>query len=1416
MIASSFMDPVLGIDIHFEMVPTPAPVPTPIPNPFTGMVFDPVGLAAGLALSAALGSPGGPVLYWGAFPATNTGTEAKHIPGHILFPPGVAWAPFPKTPKPVIRPGEVPAPGLPVKPENDAVCIFGSKTTTVMGSNAVRLGDIALSCGEPVRLPSSVVLAVPKGRPILIGGPPSLDLMAALLASLRTRFVSDSLHALVSRMRPSRMRNFLHRAVCFFTGHPVDVATGKVMTEAVDAELPGPIPLRFERIYSSASSSRKGALGHGWSHSLDQSVWVERGRVVLLTDDGRELEFDTFDFIDHVMAPGQELWHPIDRLVLRCQGNGRWTVRSVDGTVREFGPVPGRQDGRSLLQRIRAPHGDAEVRFDYDKRGRLERVRDSAGRLIGLSHDDEDRLVALRLPMPVGEGSYVHCRYEYDRAGDLVKVTDALGQSWKFEYAMHLLVRETNRNGLSFYFQYDGLGEDAWCVRTWGDGGIYDHCLSYDKKGKVTFVTDSLGNTTRYRMNLVGQVVSVMDPNGAETTYVHDPHTLQKTKETSPLGAETRWEYDARGNCTKLTTPDGASEERQFDEKNRLVRALDAMKGECRWGHDHLGRLVGRVDPLNRRLQFHWDEGRLVGFTDPAGRQTTAEYDGQGNLLRVTAPEGAVVRREFDSLGRCVAVHDANGNRERREYDALGRMMRLREANGNIIEFSYDAEGNVIRYWDSLQDVRQTFQGLGSLASRTEAGTTVTFHYDTEERLTSVRNEHGDAYTFELGASGEVKVEHGFDGLRRQYTHDKAGRVVKVSRPGDRTTEYGYDASGRVVAIKHSDGGEAAYTFRLDGELLEARNATATVTFERDALGRVLEERVGEDWVRSSYDTLGFRVCLRSSKGLDQALHRNSTGQFVGARATTASQGEFDAWETRIERDALGMELRRSLPGGLQRRWSRDALGRPRRHEVQADARRKSSWEYSWDEHDRLRGVVDDARGPTRYVHDAIGNLAAAVYEDGRVDLRMPDAVGNLFREKSQKDRRHGPAGQLLESRDAFGNLTRYEYDAEGNLLAKIETGPDGTPERRWSYVWNGFGLLARVVRPDGEAVEFEYDALGRRVAKTFRGKTTRWVWDGNVPLHEWMEAPASAPAEATTHAPRLEEAMARRRSMELAARPMRGPPDSEAGTREEPITWLFEPESFVPMARLVGETRYSIITDHLGTPTAMYDGAGNAVWSATSDIHGNLRHLSGERGACPFRFAGQYEDAETGLYYNHFRYYDPAIGQYVSQDPIGLEGGPALYAYVHDPTGWVDPLGLTGHTFASLMHQVQNTLDFATARNGAVFWATPNMVHAQAWARRNGKTTLEMTTGGRFLDGLQLFEPGSPVSRAEAAQLWDAASLRYAQEASGNVNVFSTGATRQGLFGERTWWRVERKALLRNPAVRRIIRRRRNGKRCA
>ena len=129
----------------------------------------------------------------------------------------------------------------------------------------------------------------------------------------------------------------------------------------------------------------------------------------------------------------------------------------------------------------------------------------------------------------------------------------------------------------------------------------------------------------------------------------------------------------------------------------------------------------------------------------------------------------------------------------------------------------------------------------------------------------------------------------------------------------------------------------------------------------------------------------------------------------------------------------------------------------------------------------------------------------------------------------------------------------------------------------------------------------------------------------------------------------------------------------------ENVITWLFEQDTFVPAAKLAANGEcFSIISDYLGTPLQAYDKEGNKVWEQELDIYGRQRKRPSA--FIPFKYQGQYEDAETGLYYNRFRYYDPNAGSYISQDPIGLAGNnPTLYAFVENPNILVDIFGFTG-----------------------------------------------------------------------------------------------------------------------------------------
>lgn len=115
-------------------------------------------------------------------------------------------------------------------------------------------------------------------------------------------------------------------------------------------------------------------------------------------------------------------------------------------------------------------------------------------------------------------------------------------------------------------------------------------------------------------------------------------------------------------------------------------------------------------------------------------------------------------------------------------------------------------------------------------------------------------------------------------------------------------------------------------------------------------------------------------------------------------------------------------------------------------------------------------------------------------------------------------------------------------------------------------------------------------------------------------------------------------------------------------------------------------------------------------------------------------------------------------------------------------------------------------TLDFGTPRNGAVFWTgyrQGNQGVAMQWAKANGKFTIEMTPGGKRLNSLDLFAPNSPFSRAEATELWNATSARFARGASGHVTAFTRGTS---VNPNTAFYGVELPVLRANPNVSRMI----------
>ena len=199
--------------------------------------------------------------------------------------------------------------------------------------------------------------------------------------------------------------------------------------------------------------------------------------------------------------------------------------------------------------------------------------------------------------------------------------------------------------------------------------------------------------------------------------------------------------------------------------------------------------------------------------------------------------------------------------------------------------------------------------------------------------------------------------------------------------------------------------------------------------------------------------------------------------------------------------------------------------------------------------------------------------------------------------------------------------------------------------------------MLKSVKKPDGTLVKMEYDALGRRISKTIGENIKRFLWDGNILLHEWDLDKKEKPR---AHLNDLVELI-----------------KDETEPINNLVTWVYDTFNFNPSAKIIGEESYTIVNDYLGTPVQVYSNKGTLIWERELDIYGKIRKIEGNKNLIPFLYQGQYYDEDIELAYNRFRYYNPETGMYVSQDPIGLMGGKRIYNYVNNVNYLIDTFGL-------------------------------------------------------------------------------------------------------------------------------------------
>lgn len=1158
-------------DIHITQPPIGPPVP--VPHPCTASYIK-MKLAKKVNVQGRAGAV--------------KGSRSKHMPPHFPLPPGSTF----------LR-----------QPKNEGEVFTGSSNVNYEGRAAAMLGDTGLMCCDPTDMPVGV-LVVPPGT-VYVGGGMAGGAAARARAKIAAmRAAGAACHQWINdNMPPGAEREEAHRKVCEATGHPVDVATGKVFTGVTILRLRGRIPVRLAIDYSTARAGEDGPFGHGWRHELE--------RHLLITDDfiahrNQHGHFAAFEPI----GAGEEAQNLADGLTLSHHGH-YLAVRDADGLEDVFLLPEGYQKGWMLpLAGIRDAFRNC-VRLQYDDR-RLARITDSAGREVQLTYTDANRVmqVLLKDDPQVAARPIVTCRY--DRAGDLIAVGDPLGHERRFAYDHHLLVQETDRNGFSFYFAYD---EAQRCVLTWGDGGKLYRRMRYDPARQLSHVVDSYGGQTLHRLSASGRVEDRIDPLGHEWSKVLDDDG-QLLSETDPNGAASTYAYDEAGRLIERNPDRGPAMTIERDELGRITALAYDSGGDVRFERDPRSGRILRQDLGDLAFSQRWDErGDLVEIARDGESMVTLDHDDCGFVTCIDHQDGHWQRQEYTARGQVARISDSTGFEMRLAWNDLGQMSAMQRPDLPAMTFHYNAEGQLIERRANGAVARFTYRTwmVPEAAEGDALRQTQGLRYDLENRVTGMVNGRDAEHRFARDLCGRIFEHRGPDGGTTRFERDPAGRLAAIVDRAGRRATLEYNDQGQVCRRIEADGAASEWAYDYPYGLVRHANTEVTgeVAWKDQAsvVGETLRFADGAEHIVEC-DEEGYLL-----------LHGGSVriGHLAGPRGRTSAV-ECSAWRQPLRYRYGERKLEAEHANGVREILHLDGRGRRQEQIVLAPGGEVISRRRLRFGDDGLpASIADDLRGESRFRYDLAGRLVKVERlgdERGDETYRY-DGAENLSRGTESWD--FDRADRLMRRPGC-----EYAYDACGHRIEQRSA--EGTTR----YRFDGRGQLAEVVLPDGRIVRYRYDALGRRVRKEIDGQATTYLWNGHVLL-----------AELADHG-RRRTYVYHRRSYHL-------------------IGWIDEDS----------EPRcYFVHSDHLGRPQEATDESGRLVWAADYDAFGAIRRMIVAEVDLPIRSAGQYEDAETGLYYNYHRYFDPGALRYLSEDPAGLQAGLNLYAYCPNPIVEVDPLG--------------------------------------------------------------------------------------------------------------------------------------------
>ncbi|GAA6152197.1 hypothetical protein NBRC116587_16160 [Pseudoteredinibacter isoporae] len=984
---------------------------------------------------------------------------------------------------------------------------------------------------------------------------------------------------------------------------------------------------------------------------------------------------------------------------------------------------------------------DGVYLWEYDDAGNLSATVDEEGRRSTYTYDDQNRMTAST------DAAGRDSTYGYDANGNLTSETRPYDFAFSYRYnALNQQVGITNPDGgeESKTYTNDGL-----LVRH-QDAEGRTNTMVYGPEQRLYESTDPVGRKTAQSFDLNGNVLTTTLSQSGEgpltssnKAYTYDALNRKLSVNEANIRT-TNWEYDKVGNVLKVTRPNGRETSSSYDDLNRVLTLTDAKGGITRQSYDGVGNVLSRTDRRNFTYSTEYDAlHRPTLKTDPLSQTERLVYDKVGNITQLTDKRDIVTTTTYDGINRPLVETRGGIRLSTRSYAGSGgrETQTLVDANDNTFVTEKDFRGNTLSLTfadSSVQKQRYDLSGFMT-EEEDESGFITRYNYFADGRVASSQNPEGETTSYRYDLFGNQRQMTRPLGAVQHRDYDALNRLVRVSDALNQQTQFQYDANDNLLVQTMPGSAPVNFTYDVLNRQLSREHGSLTSSYEYDAEGNLTKTTDPKGQVFSQqFDQLGRLQQQDFPSGSDLSS------------VTTSYDGNNNPLSV-SETTNRGTELYSYAYDTLDRLTRSEQRGQVLTYQYDNNGNRTQlvspggSSDYRYDNRNRLSEVQSGSE-ISRYhylanswlerVENANGSQVAYQYDNaGRVvDIQNSLAGGGLLSSFAYQYDNNGNRTQQIEVQNGFADTqsltTTYSYDTLDRLTSYTENDGSDTKEtiytyfpsydrksetvtvgsqteRQRQYVYDNINRLTSISEAAGGEISYLYDRNGNQLSRTDTidgaNDSTLFTYNSRNQLTQVQNgAPGSEASQGQNHYD------------------YRGMRIRQLGSSRGDIEYLYDQKSIVDELQSGSTLAHYTYGDRLlslnhsgesqfyhyaalGTTANLSDSAGQVKVSYRSDVFGSI---SKQEGTSVNRqvFTGQEHDENTGLIYFGARFYDPAIGRFMTQDTYLGESNtpPSLHRYLYaysNPTVYIDLHGYKS-VFGDANEQLDNFNDYLDKQN--------------------------------------------------------------------------------------------------------------------